>query len=728
MASVFLAEQEIFGRQVALKVLSPDLADNQQFGLRFTREVRLVANFNHPNIVTVFDSGCIDGMYYLAMEHLSGGDLRRKLSRGISILDAIGMIVAAADAIGYAATKGVVHRDIKPANIMLREDDSLAIVDFGIAFDVNSQTMVTEAGTVLGTAKYMSPEQTLGERIDHRADIYSLGIVLYEMLVGNVPFSADSVAGIALKQLNEPVPELPIDLAPFQPVIDGMLEKSPDDRYQDVTTLMADLRNLAHTLPVDLTSTILTQDEQNAEGRRSLSEHNSNEKYLRRRSSYHHLGTRPRKHRQSKLGRMAVLGASLAVGSGLLLAGWYRLGIPPRDDGATPAMAVSPVNNPQDSGLSSTTAAGADNSALDVTETKEAVAAAADEPQAPAAGPTEQTEAPPVQRFAEPLAQLQNRVKAGNLLSATQGSAYRDLHELRTLGLTDAQFEQALSSLNRAAGSQVDELLRLGRLDAAERHIDDWEMLAGSVTPRDFRIRLINQQRDRSETKNRLSYLTSRASELAARAPEAPAANRDLLALYAELLGLEPGAAQAGLDDAVAREVRQAQYALKEGNTAGAEMSLALLRRVVPNDERLADIAERIAELEEGREQVTAAISRAREALRESMDGGFFSANSIDRDKLRIQRLVTALSDLVNAEEIEPYGNLAGNTKTELLQTYQRFFNARLDSGNADSATLYITGLEQFAGLSMVERAMLTEMKDQLAELETPRRRDFPSF
>ncbi|MDO8862454.1 serine/threonine-protein kinase [Haliea sp. E1-2-M8] len=724
MSSVFLAVQETFGRQVGLKVLSPEIAENEQFGRRFLREARLVASFNHPNIVTVYDTGCIDGMYYLAMEHLSGGDLRRALSKGVSIHEALIIVIAAADAIDYSARKGVVHRDIKPTNIMFREDGSLALVDFGIAHDFKCETLLTAAGTVLGTPQYMSPEQTLGEPTDYRADIYSLGIVFYELLVGTVPFSADSAAGIGLKHINAEVPPLPEELLLFQPIINRMLEKSPDDRYQEITELIDDAEKLADNLPMELKSTILLLQESDAPGSSAHSRSSGSLKYVRRRSERHSLKIRSRKHQSKRILWSGLTGVIVVVGSALLLTGLFTSHAPA--GGSKLVWGWMPktnwISDPTDS-------ASAEFAIQDSGYEVDTIPPDLVQPQLDEV-PVEPIEVPQGPELAGALTMFQERVRGGNLRVTAQDSAYYDLQHLRTQNLPATEFQRALDALNRAAGRQVDGLLKAGKLRDAERHIDDWEVAAGSAMTRDYRIRLIRQQQDLEEQKRHLSTLNTRISALADRAVDEPATNRELISAYAELFKLESGRGtiEAGFNDAVARELDHAGASLARGDVESARTSLALLHRVVPEDGRLAEIEARTTRLEQDRERVVAAISFAENVLREVRADDRSTSRTLGGDLMTMRRIADALAELTLAERVEPYKNLTIATKTELLTAYQKFFNACVDSGDIDSARISIRELERVAGQSVVQQALLVSMREQLKTMAPYRRKDLPSF
>ena len=232
MARVYLAVQKKFGRLVAIKVVSPEYTTDPSFGKRFVREARIIAQLSHPNIVQVHDAGVNEQCYYLVMEYLRGGDLNRRLKRGLHMQAAISVVKDIARGLDSAHSKGFVHRDIKPENILFREDGSAVLSDFGVARVISSDASITRHGTVVGTPQYMSPEQASGRTLDGRSDIYSLGVVFYRMLTGEVPFKADSAVAVGIRHLQDPIPRLPEHLSPMQPVIDRFLAKKPEQRFQ----------------------------------------------------------------------------------------------------------------------------------------------------------------------------------------------------------------------------------------------------------------------------------------------------------------------------------------------------------------------------------------------------------------------------------------------------------------------------------------------------------------
>ena len=233
MATVYLAIQESVQREVALKVMSPSLLADPDFGERFLREARIAAKLHHRNVVGVHDVGRAGEYHYIAMEYLGGGAVLANDGKPRPVGFALRVTREIATALNYAHAKGFVHRDVKPDNILLREDGSAALTDFGIARASDSATHMTRTGTVIGTPHYMSPEQARGRPLDGRADLYSLGIVLHELLTGRVPFHADDSLAVGIMHITQPIPILPERLYALQPLLNRLLAKNPEDRHQD---------------------------------------------------------------------------------------------------------------------------------------------------------------------------------------------------------------------------------------------------------------------------------------------------------------------------------------------------------------------------------------------------------------------------------------------------------------------------------------------------------------
>ncbi len=254
MAEVYLAQQRSLSRRVALKVLRPELAEDENCVKRFVQEAQSAGSLVHQNIVHIYEVNCIEGYWYIAQEYVQGSNLRMLLQReGALAPQQVGVILwQVASALYRAALLGIVHRDIKPDNILVSDEGEMKVADFGLAQVVKESEgkahHLTKFGMTLGTPLYMSPEQAEGKVLDHRSDIYSLGITAYHLLTGRPPFQAETAIATALLHLNkrpEPILSLCPDVPPrLAEIVHKMIEKSPANRYQTIPELLDDLKKL----------------------------------------------------------------------------------------------------------------------------------------------------------------------------------------------------------------------------------------------------------------------------------------------------------------------------------------------------------------------------------------------------------------------------------------------------------------------------------------------------
>ncbi len=250
MATVYLADDVVLSRPVALKILTRTLAADDAFVDRFRREAQAAARFRHPNIVTVYDWGRYEDSFFIAMEYIEGRTLDKVIAEDGPLAPSEAARIAGeiAGALEVAHREGVVHRDIKPSNVIITPTGQIKIADFGIARATNAGADLTQVGMIMGTAAYLSPEQAQGATVDQRSDLYSLGVVLFEMVTGAPPFSGDSTHAVATHHVSSPPPRLrsrqpslPVEL---DELVDRLLAKNPDHRYQSATGLILELRKI----------------------------------------------------------------------------------------------------------------------------------------------------------------------------------------------------------------------------------------------------------------------------------------------------------------------------------------------------------------------------------------------------------------------------------------------------------------------------------------------------
>src|SRR3569833_804078 len=237
MSSVYRALDTLLERHVALKILHPHYGDDAEYVERFRREARAVAQLSHPNIVTVIDRGESDGQQYIVFEYVDGESLKQLVDRSgpLPARRVVELGLQIADALAVAHQHGLVHRDVKPQNVLINADGEAKVTDFGIARSLDVEHGVTQTGPVLGTSNYLSPEQARGQAVTPATDVYSLGVVLFELLTGEVPFPGENFVAVAMKRINEPPPSL-LEKRPDVPVrlvyaIVRALAKDPADRF-----------------------------------------------------------------------------------------------------------------------------------------------------------------------------------------------------------------------------------------------------------------------------------------------------------------------------------------------------------------------------------------------------------------------------------------------------------------------------------------------------------------
>jgi serine/threonine-protein kinase len=247
MSSVFRAHDRLLDRKVALKILHQQYSGDDEYVERFRREARAVAALSHPNIVTVIDRGEHDDRQFIVFEYVEGENLKRLIERRgpAPVATALQLGMEIARGLSFAHQQGLVHRDVKPQNVLLNGDGSAKVTDFGIARSLDVQHGMTQTGTVLGTSDYIAPEQAQGQRVDEHTDVYSLGVVLYELLTAHVPFPGENFVAVAMRHINEPPPSIREQRPDVPPRVEAAVQramaKRPEDRFQTMAEFCREL-------------------------------------------------------------------------------------------------------------------------------------------------------------------------------------------------------------------------------------------------------------------------------------------------------------------------------------------------------------------------------------------------------------------------------------------------------------------------------------------------------
>jgi DNA-binding NarL/FixJ family response regulator len=243
--TVYVGKRMQDGLTVAIKILDRSMAHDPEHLQRFIREGMLVSEVESPHVVKIHEQGFTNKYGFIAMEFFGRGNLKQRIEQGISKEDALNYLRYIASGLGAVHDVGIVHRDLKPTNIMFREDDSIALADFGISKRMSAGSDLTCAGTIIGTPHYLSPEQAQGVQADQRSDLYSLGVIFYEMLTGRKPYHGDTVSALIFQHLHAPIPNLPMECADMQPLLAKMMAKNPEDRFKSTSELLSVLTKMS---------------------------------------------------------------------------------------------------------------------------------------------------------------------------------------------------------------------------------------------------------------------------------------------------------------------------------------------------------------------------------------------------------------------------------------------------------------------------------------------------
>ena len=777
MSSVYLAEQESFQRQVAIKILPAIVAESKDYGPRFLREARIAANLSHPSIVTVFDTGFHEGSYYLAMEHLPGGDLKQRFAAGISIAETLDIVQDIAYALDYAQDKGVVHRDIKPANIMFREDGSLAIVDFGIAREFLSDMQMTQTGVVVGTPNYMSPEQSAGREIDSRADVYALGILLFELLTGYVPFSASGAAAIGVKHLTAKVPRLPRALRALQPPVNRALQKKPEDRFQRGSEFALAIEELRGKLPAALLDTVVRSEDADVtpSGSRSRSGGSTSSSALRlRRSTHERLHSRSRALASERRWRLWTVAAILFVGVVLAIDTALEFGLPATLFDSTEETPVTGDPDPASPGLETaiptpdaTDADPGDAPAsldepdedhltvqllvLDYVETAEGLLEQGELAQAENylrmatdLGPEEPWVIALLEtareshralsarnaRTAALIEQARRQLEDGDLYTPAASNAYLSIDALAQLSQSIPDSEQLRSQADRRSAEYITGLIRAGRLDRAGRELELWRPYATAGVQATVSDQLNAARGEAVRRATELESALQSATQLAARSDTSAAHQMQLVASYQGALALDPDsrAAREGLALAADAAVTALQQELDAGNLEQVGRAVPQLTRLSPIPVGLPALESRLSELELRR-------ATARSQLREASDRLDSLPSQPVADTASPVQSRAYASDLLNiyamvqlSAELDP--TLPGRESVieTIEQKYYSIFSRYLETGRIEFAQLYRDELESSRLKSPGVRNLLQTMGEELEAATPVKRRPFNSF
>lgn len=656
MATVYLAMQESVDREVALKVMSPTLLADPTYGERFLREARIAAKLHHPHVVGIHDVGRHGDYFYIAMEYLSGGPVLGEDGRGRDVPFALRVVREISKALHYANAKNFVHRDVKPDNILLREDGSSALTDFGIARANDSATRMTRTGAVVGTPHYMSPEQARGRTLDGRSDLYSLGIVMYELLVGRVPYHAEDSLAVGIMHITQPIPQLPNEYKTLQPTLDRLLAKEPEQRFQDGAAVGAaievierrfekgELQDLVRARPRTPSATLAVAAVPASYGQRAEPSFGSMDDIAvdtPRGSDYHRAQQRERKGAGARWIFVGAFVFLIAVGGYALWRNQDRLrallprtelnDMLARGEAALKAGRLSGTNGDSARELfESARSADSDNEiarnglrrvgeAL-IAQASQATAARdfatartrlADARALLAGGPAvERAEAELKQAESQgtQIVELFDRAEAalanGKLLGADGAVALYEKVIAADASNTPAQ--AGLRKAGAALAAQARELVAQGKLDDAAARIED---IARAI-PSDPSIP--NLRADlataRAAAGAAVDTQLAKAQELL-RAGRITGTGENALALYQAVLAKDAtnAKARAGLGQVVQALVVQANAALDEDNATTADRLIRQAEQLAPNS---ADLAAAKGRLRELREQVEIAASR----------------------------------------------------------------------------------------------------------------------
>ncbi len=568
MATVYLAIQESVDREVALKVMSPALMVDPNFGERFLREARIAAKLHHRHVVGVHDVGKFNDTHYIAMEYLPGGSFHIEDGSPREPTVVLRVVREIATALAYAHSKGFIHRDVKPDNILLHDDGSSALTDFGIARANDSATRMTRTGAVIGTPHYMSPEQARGRPLDGRADLYSLGVVMFELLTGRTPFIADDPLAVGIMHITEPVPRMPHPLEALQPIVDKLMAKTPEDRFQTGDDVALAIRDLELDIAEGELPDLKAPDDNYS--RRIFSEASRTQRMPSTRTPVESIAS---KRTEPQLGRVDEA---------------TRLERRPGAPGAAARAAAKSAQGPRRWPLVLAIVLGIAGAALWISQDK-------------------LRQLLPNSDVAAALVQAQAAVNAGKLFEG-DGNA-RSLYE--AVLRVNPDHQQARQGLQQVGDSVLEQArLALGRRDFVEaKRLGNTarEILRGGVALDDFESQLASNEQSQLKVGDLLK--SAEAALLARRLIGADGA----LTLYQKAMAADEtnSIALNGLQNTLVALAESADAALDKGDLAGAAVAIEEIARVSSNYSALPELRARLA----------AGQTNAIDALQQDIDG-----------------------------------------------------------------------------------------------------------
>ncbi|MGE4070899.1 MAG: protein kinase [Lysobacterales bacterium] len=595
MASVYLAMQESVEREVALKIMAPQLSADPTFGERFLREARIAAKLHHRHVVSIFDVGVYNGFHYCTMEYLPGGPVMRRGDKPLALKPALRCIREISMALHYAQEKGFIHRDVKPDNILLREDGTCVLGDFGIARAADSGTIMTKTGSVVGTPHYMSPEQLRGRAIDGRADLYSLGVVFFQLITGKVPFEASDSLAVGIMHMTAPIPQLPSEFKILQPVLDRMLAKEPGDRYQTGGEIEAALAAIEKRLDSGETEPPANDESRTQPVRAARSSGYDTQGAVRTEPQIGRIdamddgGLRATPRPQPRQRAAAapaprrgiwwflvalVLLAGLAYWQRPLVTTWLVEVLKPTADSA-PAGNSAPTTDPLVSTAPLPEPGPTDN------------------PLATDPAPQTPDPAPPASAVRE-LAEARSAEAAGRLAGAD--GALAAFVAAQQIDPDNPEARSAIDRIGKALAAQARTLIVANDLSAAaelQQQLAAVPALVGAAGELDQSIAAARKQQQRGA---QIPALLAEAEDLAGKNRWVEPRNNSAADRYRAVLALEPGnrEATAGLDRAARAAIAQAELAIETGQLDKAADLVKRIQALAPRSRGLTDLRERL--------------------------------------------------------------------------------------------------------------------------------------